>query len=846
MPKDVQFPMAQRVLDEESPSSSASSSAAVERILNLMRRATRDIGDADGVVLALAHAGLPRVTGWFHSDVAPGFSATFPHIVHDALMHSGTSATSRSRSAPRTTWNHVKIGSATGVVGELWLYRGQQVSATSESTGAWVRSSPVMQTMLTHIAEWHGGALDVDSLTRVNDFSRALNGSAEFDDVCHVVAATFRTELRASSVLVELFDRDFALKIAASDGPIPIIDGVYTRREPDVDELVEIVDRRSTEWIFDLFPLTSSHGLPLGAVTCFWTQDDAPLVNLATTDAMTEHASVAIERAIGSRQTATVFWSAARVLADAVDARDAFTRHHAARVARYSRQIAELLSLPGEEVTAIEVAGLLHDLGKIGVPDRVLQMSGELDPSDWDLIRRHPEIGSVLAGSFPELSPIAPLIRHHHERFDGTGYPSGLVGEEIPIGARVISVVEAFDTLVTGRPYQSPWNVERTLKTLESLGGSQFDAKIVETFCQAIRGGAIQVDVPAPVQTGELDLHRWIGAEARAFALLQRISNEVGELIEIGRFLSRLKEIIQSEFPDSVVDVFIRDEEHDHLIAIPDGTRPHLVRDGVYMLNIERGVIGWVARNGVAQNIDDVRGDSRYFSSSDAPIRSELAVPMVLDDECIGVLNLESPRIAAYSSTDARVLETVASYVARAVQVAELHSQVKQLNDVDSMTGLLNHRAFYRTLETEVDRAARAKVPVSLAIIDVDAFKLVNDSMGHVWGDAVIRRLATILSSSVRHGDAVARYGGDEFALIMPGANRDLIERRMHAIEQRIAAEGVDRPLPSISWGIASFPEDGRRPTELVAQADAAMYATKQREAAQVEALSTADDGDNA
>jgi diguanylate cyclase (GGDEF)-like protein len=762
----------------------------------------------EGGALVLRQSRLPRVSGWFRHDVSPGFSATFPHIVQRALIESPDCA--MSASTPSDTWSVRRLTDAGEALADLWLYRGKADGAARDLSGT-----------LRHLTTWVELVDGPAALVVLHDFSRALNEAPDTGATYQLVADRLAQALGADVVALHLGSGEQPLLMAGKSGVIPMLDGNY---EPSRSASAAA----TTDWLFDLFVLQSRQGTTLGAISCFWNADSArPSVSLGLARLLVEQAAAAIERCRHVERSTSMLRAAATALADAVDARDVFTRQHARHVADYSRALADLLGLPRDEIETIEIAGLLHDMGKMGVPDRVLQTPGTLQADDWDLIRRHPEFGAAIASTFPSLGAAEPLIRHHHERFDGSGYPDALRGEQIPLGARIVTIAEAFDTLVTGRSYQAPWTVERTLSTLEGLAGAQFDPDLIHRFAAAVRQGTIGVDIMPPVQLGDLNLHRWIGAEARAFGLLMRIGNEVGELIDLGSFLRRLKVIIEAEFPTSLVDIFIRRREHNRFITMVNANS----RGSVYVLRPDQGVIGWVATHGKTQNIPDVRLDPRYVSGDGRQVRSELAVPMLLDDGCIGVLNIESLRPAAYSRTDQTVLEITAAYVARAVQLAELHSQVKRQSELDSMTGLLNHRAFYRTLELEVERATNDDGFVSVAIIDVDGFKSINDARGHIDGDAVIQRLAQLLLDASEAGDSVARYGGDEFSIVRPGATASEMAAFMQQVDAAIAASTGEPRLPRISWGIASFPEDGRQPTELVAQADAAMYASRQRAA---------------
>ncbi|MBI2162226.1 MAG: HD-GYP domain-containing protein [Candidatus Rokubacteria bacterium] len=174
-------------------------------------------------------------------------------------------------------------------------------------------------------------------------------------------------------------------------------------------------------------------------------------------------------------------------LANALEAKDPYTRGHSERVGAASRSLAQALGLPPHEAEMIGQAGLLHDIGKIGVPEAVLRKQGALDEDEWALMRKHPLIGAQIVAPFEFFAGGAVTIRYHHERCDGTGYPDGLAGDAIPIGARVVAVADVFDALTSDRPYRAALSQEAALDHLGRQAGRTLDARAVAAFVALAR-----------------------------------------------------------------------------------------------------------------------------------------------------------------------------------------------------------------------------------------------------------------------------------------------------------------------------------------------------------------------
>ncbi|MCI0342414.1 MAG: HD domain-containing protein, partial [Planctomycetales bacterium] len=213
--------------------------------------------------------------------------------------------------------------------------------------------------------------------------------------------------------------------------------------------------------------------------------------------ALGREAGVALERARLQEANQQLFHSLIRALVSAIEAKDAYTRGHTERVTTYSLQIAEEMGLTDDEKTTLQLGSLLHDIGKIGIPEKILKKPGKLTPGEYEVMKRHPDIGAEILENVDGLGNVADIVRYHQEKWDGTGYPTGLKGEEIPLFDRIVAVADAYDAMTSSRSYRRNFSEEEVFKEFNRCAGFQFDRRVVEAFFRAYRAGRI-VPAPAP------------------------------------------------------------------------------------------------------------------------------------------------------------------------------------------------------------------------------------------------------------------------------------------------------------------------------------------------------------
>lgn len=223
-------------------------------------------------------------------------------------------------------------------------------------------------------------------------------------------------------------------------------------------------------------------------------------------------------------------------LAIAIDAKDPYTRGHSVRVARYAAATAEELGLESQEIENVLYAGLLHDIGKIGISEQILHKPTSLEVEEWEAVKAHPVTGAKILAPIPSLREAIPMVRHHHERYDGTGYPQGLTGKEIPLGARILAVADAFEAMTSCRPYTHTMYFAQAAAILKGGMGKQWDAEVVEAFLKTIENFKVKraVNLPNVEIYDTIIANRWGSTKLRAcLPIKANLSKERGAKLRI-------------------------------------------------------------------------------------------------------------------------------------------------------------------------------------------------------------------------------------------------------------------------------------------------------------------------
>ena len=556
-------------------------------------------------------------------------------------------------------------------------------------------------------------------------------------------------------------------------------------------------------------------------------------------------------------------------LALAIEAKDQTGHNHLLRMQLYSLGIGKILGLPPEEMEALRAAAVLHDVGKLAVPEHILSKPGQLTREEFEKVKIHPIVGAEVLERVNFPYPVARIVRFHHEKWNGAGYPAGLKGEQIPIGARILAVTDCFDALISGRPYRKAFPFAEALNKIRVEAGASFDPRVVEILLAHHRqwedqirteprpalperdvatelahlslatSGAVEPGPSAGVGSdpafGEDQGPRPAFFDSIASArqegqIVLEITHALGNSLVLDESLSVLASGLKRAIPfDTMVIYVMRDEVLTPRYASGDCASILLTRD----IQVGQGLAGWVAKydkpvlNG-NPGFELTPGDS----GRSLPLESAVAVPLQGPHDFVGVLMLAHRRMDAFNKDHLRLMLSIAGKLGVVVENSMKYEQATASASTDFLTGLHNSRALVLQLENEIARAKRSNTELAILVTDLDGFKAVNDRFGHLEGNNVLRAVARVLRQGCREYDFVARMGGDEFVLLLPGAKKEELERKIKLLDRSVtdAARSVCPEADiALSVGTAFFPDDGRTGEQLLAEADNRMYQIKEQ-----------------
>jgi len=546
-------------------------------------------------------------------------------------------------------------------------------------------------------------------------------------------------------------------------------------------------------------------------------------------------------------------------LALAIDAKDHTTHEHLHRVRTYAIEIAKELGLNEEESDALRAAALLHDIGKLAVPDHIINKPGRLTPEEFEKMKIHPIVGADILERVAFPYPVAPIVRAHHEKWNGKGYPDGLKGEEIPIGARILAAVDCLDALASDRQYRKAVPLDEAMKKVAGEAGAAFDPKVIEVLQRrylelesyAIRGleearkdalsfsykvergeqpGAGFAVDPSHRRSSQTDFLSSIASARQEAHTLFELSQDLGNSLSLDETLSLVAMRLRKLVPYDSIVAFIR--KGDFLVpTFVSGDNFRLLSSLV--IPVGTGLCGWVAQNAepIVNGNPAVEAGFAHDPRKTTELRSALAVPLEGVSGLVGVLTLYQTEADAFTSDHLRVLQVITSKVAHFIENALKYRQAEDSATNDFLTGLPNARALSIHLDQELARCKREHATVAVMECDLNGFKEVNDRYGHLAGDKVLKLFANLVREVCREYDYAARMGGDEFVIVAPNMTPASVSERaalLSALAQQAGREVCGKDILSLSLGAAFYPQDGSDTEQLLGEADKKMYAAKQ------------------
>jgi len=528
-----------------------------------------------------------------------------------------------------------------------------------------------------------------------------------------------------------------------------------------------------------------------------------------------------------------LYLSTIETLAMAIDAKDQITHGHIRRVQRYAVALAEALGVKDDrELKAIEAAALLHDMGKLAVPDYILNKPGPLTPSEHEKMKLHATVGADILSAIDFPYPVVPIVRHHHEAWDGSGYPAGLKGPDIPIGARILAVVDCFDALTTDRPYRPRLSDAAALEVIRQRRGTLYDPIVVETFFK-VHAELSQAE-PAPATAGGAAFAAIAKAgaaaggppETPAPGPLEEISASAEEMLtlfDIARGLAGSLTLedaadvtarhLRRLIPSTACVFYLYDSDADVLVA---AHAPGDTTGAFTGLRIPLGqrLTGWVAANRqTVVNSDPILDIGESARSLQPPLRSGMSTPLLAGDVLVGALTLYSSHREAFTEAHRRILEAVAGQVAHILHHAREAERARARRLRDAVTGLPTLERFRQFARSLVTPEGHLETPCSILFIVTHGL----DSSGPEDAPSIRARVLADIPAAIRRGlrgaDLVFQYRQGAFLALLVGADervaRAIARRVESAIARTLADAAAGGAQVSVSTGLATAPADG-------------------------------------